>query len=108
MWPFNKPPQIIYQQALSWIDANKLLPEMFEVVLVYAVHPKFATGYHAFEARRWTGLTSGFDVEAINGWEWLTTYDYTIDKTKVLFWLHLPKVVPILPEWRSKKGGSVD
>ena len=75
-----------------WISVDDELPKMCETVIVQGIIDKTNIGFQIYEARRWTGWTSGWP--GINEgkeppWEWLTPQDTRIAEVK--YWMPLPK-----------------
>lgn len=71
------------------IDATKELPEMFTPVIVFGCIEKLNVLPQMWEARRWTGCTSGFDVEKDKLWGWYTPTDMRVNN--VTRWIPMPE-----------------
>ena len=74
---------------MEWISIVDKLPELFENVIVYGVREKENVCSQAYQARRWTGCTNGFDVEKEALWSWLTPCDSLVKE--VSHWMPLTK-----------------
>lgn len=66
------------------INVEDSLPPMFEDVLVVGIVKHINVCPQIWQARRWTGITSGFDVEKDKLWNWLTPTDS--DVIDVKYW----------------------
>jgi hypothetical protein len=86
----------------SWIDVRSMLPLMFQNVIVWGVRSKLNVCHQAWEARRWTGCTSGFDVEKDKLWSWeITGGGGSIHK--VTHWFPMPEVIMVPDERWSQR-----
>jgi len=74
---------------MKWIDVGIKLPPMFESVIVFGVIEKINVLPQAYEARRWTCCTMGFDVEKDKLWSWYTPCDTRVHN--VTKWFAMPK-----------------
>jgi len=73
----------------EWISVADNLPPMFENCIVYGRQKRENVCTQAWQARRWTGCSSGFDVEKNKLWEWLTPCDFHV--ADVTHWMPLPE-----------------
>ena len=77
-----------------WINVNDQLPVMFQNVIVWGVRKKENVVHQSWQARRFTGCSSGFDVERDKLWQWLTPTDGQIEQ--VTHWMPMPDTVPVI------------
>lgn len=74
---------------MKWISVEEDLPDMYESVIVWGRREKENVCRQAYQARRWTGCTSGFDVEKDKLWQWVTPCDYQV--SDVTHWFPMPE-----------------
>lgn len=77
----------------SWMDVRSVLPPLFQKVIVWGRVKSRNVCHQMWEARRWTGCTSGFDVEGDKCWEWVTPTDGVVHD--VTHWFSAPDVVVV-------------
>lgn len=73
----------------KWHSATDKLPPMYENVIVWGIIESINVLQQAYQARRWTGYTMGFDVEKDKLWVWLTPCDAVVKN--VTKWVPMPK-----------------
>lgn len=74
------------------INVADQLPPWFENVLVYGTAKRLNVSPQFWQARRWTGWTSGFMQDGVDQrgiGEWLTPCDYVV--RDVVYWSELPE-----------------
>lgn len=77
----------------SWQDVRSTLPLMFENVIVWGRVRSRNVCHQMWQARRWTGCSSGFDVEGGKHWDWVTPTDGIVEE--VTHWFSSPDVVVV-------------
>jgi len=82
-WRWN-PTITVVNYSGQWISTREFLPPMFHNVIVWGCPEKGCT--HAYQARRWTGYTSGPD----RGKYWTWTMPNDRDIGDVTHWMPMP------------------
>ncbi len=96
--------KIVDVAAPHWISAKEVLPPMFVDVMVWGIIEKFNVCHQAWQARRWSGWTSGWqtsDVIDPPDWIWTAPCDYNV--RDVTHWMPMPTDIPVMRPTDSKK-----